>query len=168
MQNISLYNESLLSSWKKKARFAWIFLGIITFAALSLVIGLCFWMNDKTFIWIIVVLSLSLVLLAWSWIYLLTSLLLPLRARKRILKVLQNAKEGTFDGEIVSSSKKRTVMSFLEVWLIEIQKEGEIRSFYFDSFLGSCPFKEGMFASICTKGNFVVGYEEKHNEDASK
>lgn len=168
MQNISLYSEATLSSWKKKACFAWIFLGIFSFIALSLTIGLCFFINDQTFIWITVVLSVVLVLCAWSWIYLLTSLLLPLRARKRLFKVLQNAKEGTFDGEIVSLTKKRTVMSFLEVWLIEIQKEEEIRSFYFDSFLGTPPFKKGVNVSFYVKGNFLVGYEVKNNEDTSK
>lgn len=146
----------------------WVFLGVFSGVVVALTIVLCLFINDKNFIWMTILLSLLAVLCAWSWIYLLTSFLLPFRARTRLFQAFKNAKEGVFAGEIVSSNKKRTVLSFLEVTLIEVRKEGEIHSFYFDSFLGTCPLRDGMKVTLRTKTNFVIGYEVNPNEEASK
>lgn len=146
----------------------WVFLGIFSGVVVALIIALCFLINDNNFIWMTILLSLLTALCAWSWIYLLTSFLLPFRARTRLFQAFKNAKEGVFAGEIVSSSKKRTVLSFLEVTLIEVRKEEEIHSFYFDSFLGACPLKEGMKVTLRIKTNFVIGYEVNPDEEASK
>lgn len=146
----------------------WVFLGVFSGVVVALTIVLCLFINDKNFIRMMILLSLLAVLCAWSWIYLLTSFLLPFRARTRLFQAFKNAKEGVFAGEIVSSNKKRTVLSFLEVTLIEVRKEGEIHSFYFDSFLGTCPLRDGMKVTLRTKTNFVIGYEVNPNEEASK
>ena len=146
----------------------WVFLGVFSGVVVALIVGLCFFVNDKNFIWMVILLSILSVLCAWSWIYLLTSFLLPFLARTRLFQAFRNAKEGVFTGKIVSSNKKRTVLPFLEVTLIEVRKEEEVHSFYFDSFLGACPLKEGMKVTLRTKANFVMAYEVNPDEEASK
>ena len=167
MQNTSLYSKVLFSSWRKKETQDCFFLGVFSVIVFAAVIGFSFLISDETFWWIVVLFSLLSASCAWSWIYLCTSFLLPLRARKRLLETFKNAKEVVFAGEIVSCSKKRTVLSFVEVTLLEIRNEKGTRSFYFDSFLGACPLKAGMKVALKTKTNFVVNYEVKENEEAS-
>ena len=168
MQNTSLYSKALLVSWRKKEICDWLFLGVFSTFVFATILGFSFLISDETFWWIVVLFSLLSALCAWSWIYFCTSFLLPLRARKRLLETFKNAKEVVFAGEIVSCSKKRTALSFVEVTLIEIRSEKGMRSFYFDSFLGACPLEVGMKVALQTKTNFVTGYEVGANEEASE
>jgi len=138
-----------------------IFLGLI---GISIFISLCFFINDSNKIFIIFIDSISLIISSFFIIYLITQFFLPNLSRNRLLKQMDGAKEIEYDGVIISSYKKRTMIKYLDSTLIELRCNDGLRAFYFDnSFL--IPFKENEHVCLLIKSNFVYGYKKSNQNE---
>ncbi len=138
-----------------------IVLGLI---GISIFISLCFFINDSNKILIIFIDSISLIISSFFIVYLITQFYLPNLSRNRLLKQMDGAKEIEYNGVVISSFKKRTMIKHIDSSLIELKCDDGIRAFYFDDSF-ALPFKENEHVCLLIKSNFVYGYKKSNQNE---
>ncbi len=150
-----LYNDDVVKNIKRRIVFSILLIALFVILMVLESALLCLLISDETIIWITVVLSVSLVLFSWAIIYLATVYLASSLARERLIKRFQKTEGKTFSGKIISASKTRTPMKFIQAYAVEMEIDDGIRNFYYDSALGETPFKEGEEVALLIKSNFI-------------
>lgn len=164
MQKAVIYNQNVVSRTNREFTFSVTFIVFSLLCITSLATGLCFLLNDGSFLWINLVLSFSGIILSWAAIYISTTHLAPALARKRLMKRLSGINGNEVSGKVVSVEKERTPIKSLPCRLIEIQTPDGLKSVYFEKALGKPPFEVGKEVSLLCKMNFVCEAEGDGHE----
>ncbi len=159
----TLYKQEDMVSNKKQIILASILLSFcfLLFSAGAILICLLFPRSLKTLQ--IVLLSIDLVLGVSLCFFLLTVVLLPSLAHRKVLLSLNGETMETKMGS-VSSLHQRTLFHCLPMMLIVLETEDETIEVYYDLDNGPLPFKEGEKAALTIQGRFLVGYETIREE----
>ena len=162
MQNSILYSPESIAKLNKRIIVSSLLVSLFAVLMVVETVVLCFFISDETVVWITVSLSFSLVLFSWAIVYLVTAYIVVSLARKRLIKGFQGSEGKKYRGKIISASKIRTPMKFIQAYAVELDTDEGIRNFYYDAALGEPPFKEGDDVSFLIKSNFICEVDADH------